>query len=128
MNIIIDGVKYQVKVVYPTHKVAGRLLSGQNSGMSIDFTTIGDVGATEYVHKMEIEPNDQYPEDFDALYWALTAPVQSHRVILPFGQGTQEFDARISVAEITDHNEQDGYRRWRGLAVEYKPIKPQRMG
>lgn len=127
MNIIVDGVEYRVKVIFPSHEVEFEILSGNNAGKSIDFTTIRDVGATAYSHKMEIEPDNRYPGDFDALFWVLSAPVDSHRVALPFLQGTQEFEAAISTGKIVDHNEQGDFRRWGGLSVTYTPIKPQRM-
>lgn len=126
MNIIVDGVTYRVNVIYPSHEVVAELLAGNNAGRAINQRQIRDIAATAYTHTMEIEPDDLYPGDFDALFWVLTAPVDSHRINLPFMQGTQEFDAAISTAKITDHNTQGEYRRWRGLAVNFTPIQPQR--
>lgn len=127
MTIIVDDVEYKVNVIYPSHEVEVEILSGQNEGQAINFSLIGDVGATRYSHRMEIEPNNQFPTDFDALFWTITAPVNSHRVQLPFLQTTQEFEARITVSKIIDHGVKNGLRRWRSMTVLFRPVTPQRI-
>lgn len=128
MTIIVDNVEYKVNVIYPSHEVEAEILSGQNEGRAINFSIIGDVAATSYSHKMDIEPDINYPTDFDALFWAITAPVNSHHVKLPFLQSFQEFDARITAAKITDHGTKNGVRQWRGMSVLFVPVTPQRNG
>lgn len=126
MKLIIDSIEYRVNVVYPTHEVNFSVLSGQNAGTAINFSDISDVAATTYTHQMQIEPDERFPADFDALVWALSAPVASHKVTLPFAQGEQEFQAKIRAGKIVDHGTQGGFRRWRGLSVSFTPITPQR--
>lgn len=122
----IDGKEYRVNVIRPSLVNSFEILEGKNSGTALDFRKIRDIGGTNYIYEMRIEPNHQYPEDFDDLFHILSAPTESHRVSLPYGQDTIEFDAAISSGRRILYGKQGGKQRWRNMEIEFIPLEPQR--
>lgn len=125
-SIIVDGVEYQVYIVFPSRELSFEIKEGSNTGMSLAFREIRDIGGTAYSYIMQAQPRPGHQADFDALFWALSAPVDSHRVIMPFGQGTLEFDAVVRSGRILDYGVSAGIRKWTGMEISVTPIEPQR--
>ena len=124
--VIVDGIEYRVNVIKPTRELSFEIAEGKNTGMSLAFREIRDIGGTKYNYTMRVEPMREHPEDFDALFWALSAPVDSHRVVMPFAQTTLEYDALVRSGRIIDGDESGGFRRWYGMEISYEAIEPQR--
>ena len=125
-SINIDGKDYNVLVVYPSRRRRFTIREGNNSGVSLSFRKIRDIFGTEYGYSMTIKFNPQFPEDYDALYEVISAPVESHRVIIPYGQETLEFDAAVYSGEDLDMGVHAGVRRWTDLVLTFEPMEPQR--
>lgn len=124
--VIVDGIEYKVNVIKPSRELSFEITEGKNTGMSLAFREIRDIGGTKYNYTMRVEPLRDFPEDFDALFWALSAPVDSHRVAMPFAQTTLEFDAAIRSGRIIDGDVSGGFRRWYGMEITFEAIEPQR--
>lgn len=124
--LTIDGVEYRVWVTYPSRVLSFEIVEGNNSGKSLSFREIRDIGGTRYNYTMKVQPHPDYPEDFDALFYALSAPVAYHMVSMPFGQGTIEFEAVVRSGSITDYGYQAGFRRWKDMEINMEAIEPQR--
>lgn len=124
--VIVDGIEYKVNVIKPSRELSFEITEGKNTGMSLAFREIRDIGGTKYNYTMRVEPLRDFPEDFDALFWALSAPVDSHRVVMPFAQTTLEFDAAIRSGHIIDGDVSGGFRRWYGMEITFEAIEPQR--
>lgn len=122
----IDGKNYRVHVLCPSLELSFSIAEGPNKATAQSGKEIRDVIATGYSYTMEVEPDISYPQDFDALFDAVSAPVDSHAVELPYGQSTLAFDAAISSGSIVWHGKQAGKQRWKGLSLSFRPIKPQR--
>ena len=101
--LTIDGVEYRVWVNYPSRVLSFKIVEGNNSGQSLSFREIRDIGGTKYNYTLQVQPDPEHPEDFDALFMALSAPVAYHMVSMPFGQGTIEFEAVVRSGSITDY-------------------------
>ena len=102
------------------------LVEGDNTMMAKTGREIRDVRGTAYRFTVHIDMRIIAPEEYDALYWALSAPVDYHDVTFPFGQSTLSFRAGIESGEDTLKRFTDR-RRWGNLAIRFKPEKPQRM-
>lgn len=124
--LTIDGVEYRVWVTYPSRVLSFEIVEGNNSGKSLSFREIRDIGGTRYNYTMKVQPDPEHPEDFDALFYALSAPVAYHMVSMPFGQGTMEFEAVVRSGSITDYGYQAGFRRWKDMEINMEAIEPQR--
>lgn len=125
-GLSVDGTRYRVHVIYPSLVNSFEIVEGPYSGTAQSGRQIRDIIGTAYPYELRCEPDARYPEDFDALFEVLSAPVESHRVVLPYGQGTIEFDAAISSGSRTWHGKVAGYERWKDMSVEFIPLAPQR--
>jgi len=74
----------------------------------------------------KVERNPQYPEDFDRFYDAISAPVDSHTVVMPHGQENLTFDAVVTSGQVTYSGILGNRRYWKGLQVNFSPLEPQR--
>lgn len=125
-KITIDGVEYRVKILYPSRLISFEIVEGNNTGLSLSFRTIRDVAGTRYNYTMTVKADRQHPEDFDAFLEAISAPVDYHRVIMPYGQKTLEFDAAVRAGSVTDYGVSAGKRRWDDLELTFEAMEPQR--
>ena len=125
-NIVVDGVEYRVRVVYESLSRSFSIVEGPNGGTAITASTIRDIIGTKYDYEMRVEPDLRYPEDYDAFYEVISAPVESHMVEMPYGSGVMKFEAMIVSGEDTYAGILVNRNAWRGLRVQFKPILPQR--
>lgn len=124
--LTIDGKEYKVHVIRPSLKNSFTIMEGDNAGIAQSGREIRDIIGTAYSYQLEVEPNPLYPEDFDALFEALSAPVESHLVSLPYGQSSLEFYAAVSEGERTWYGKSLGFERWKHMSISFRPIAPQR--
>lgn len=125
-GITMDGRLYHVRVVYNTMERHFSLQSGINECYMLSGRHSRDLRGTGYSYQMGIEPDPLHPEDYDDFYQAVSAPVDSHVVTMPYGQGTITFDAEIQDGDDTSSGIIGGIRRWHGLKISFVPITPQR--
>lgn len=125
-GILMDGTRYRVRVVYNTLARRFDLPSGVNDGYMISRRHQRDLAGTGYSYELGIEPDPAHPEDYDAFYEAVSAPVDSHEITMPYGQGTMTFEAEVSSGEDTWTGKLAGKNRWTGLKVRFSPVELQR--
>ena len=125
-NIVVDGVEYRVRVVYESMSRSFSIVEGPNGGTAITARTIRDIIGTKYDYEMRVEPDPRYPEDYDAFYEVISAPVESHMVEMPYGSGVMKFEAMIVSGEDTYAGILVNRNAWKGPRVQFKPILPQR--
>lgn len=122
----MDGKRYRVRVRFGTIHESARLEEGINAGKLLSGDRERDLVGTYYSHSLEVEPDPRYPGDYDAFYEDITAPVPSHTVTMPHGQGTMTYEAMVSAAEHGSNGVLAGVRRWNGLSVSFVAKRPQR--
>lgn len=125
-TITVDGKEYKVFVIYPSRMRRFAIMEGANTGTALSSRKIRDILGTAYSYSMSIKPDPKAPDDYDAFYEAISAPVECHRVIMPFGQETLEFDAAVYSGEDTDMGVAGSTRRWDGLQITFEAMEPQR--
>lgn len=125
-RITVDNITYNVGVEYESMKRNATLFEGSNTGTAIAGNSIRDIIGTKYSYEMTIYALPGYQNDYDTLYYSLTAPVDYHHVELPFGQTVIEFDAMIETINDTYYGVQNGTNLWDKMTVEFAPIRPQR--
>ena len=94
----LDGKEYKVGVTKIDREF--ELVEGDNTMMAKTGREIRDVRGTAYRFTVHIDMRIIAPEEYDALYWALSAPVDYHDVTFPFGQSTLSFRAAVIVVTI----------------------------
>ena len=124
MKLKIGGLSFNALVSELRRRA--RIEDGDQAGEVKSGEWLRDLVGTYYDYFMTIETNTLSTEDYDNLYEALTAPVESQQVTFPYGQETLSFDAYIE-------NVQDEFlgiiasgNRWGHLSVSFKAKKPQR--
>ena len=122
----MDGTTYHVRIVYDTLVRTFELMEGVNAGEMISGRHERDLLGTGYTYQMQVEPDPRYPQDYDAFFHAISAPVDSHTIVMPYGQTTITYEAMIESGQDTYQGMVAGRARWRGLTVQYRYIEPQR--
>lgn len=126
MSITMDGVTYRVRIVYNTLVRAFTLIEGVNAGDMISSLRERDLSGTGYTYEMQVEPDPRYPADYDSFFHAISAPVDSHLVVMPYGQTTLIYNAIIESGSDTYKGMIGGVKRYGGLTVRYRYSQPQR--
>ena len=120
----LDGKAYHAGVTEIERSF--ELVSGQNQATMKGGKKLRDVIGTEYSFTVRIEMQYLTPEDYDTLYWALSAPVDYHDVVMPFGQSTMEFRAGIENGSDVLKRMGNPENRWGELQITFVPEGPQR--
>lgn len=102
-------------VVQDTEK-AGRAISGQMHR---------DIIGTYYNYTLEIDSKRSNREDYDAFYDIISAPQDSHYIVVPYGQSLLEFEAYISSGEDVLRVDAGG-NHWTDISVTFTAMEPQR--
>lgn len=126
-GITMDNVKYRVRVSYKSLRRAFQLLSGENAGTMKTGRENRDLLGTAYSYALNVEPDPAFPADYDAFYEAISAPVESHSITMPYGQSTMSFQACVESGEDTYSGKRGGIKRWTGLTVRFSHLYPQRL-
>lgn len=88
--------------------------------------TLRDIIGTYYNYSIQIETSRLDVDAYDRLYEVLTAPVNSHILVVPYGQTTLRFNAYVSNAEDSIRTIDNGKNFWGGLSINFIAMEPQR--
>ena len=123
--VTIDGTPFDVGVAYIKRKA--RIPDGPNAGESKRGDWIRDVYGTFYDYILAFDTSAGLSkEDYDTMYSLLTAPVEFHTLVVPYGQSTLSFNAGITGAEDNVILMDDG-TVWGNLSITFRAKKPQRL-
>jgi len=123
----MDGVTYKVRVKVNTLRRSFHIDDGDNAGTLMSGRYARDIVGTYYDYSMEVEPDPSSPGDYDAFYTAISAPVDSHMISVPFGQETMQFEAMVTSGSDQKKDRVGGITRWTGLSVNFTAIEPKRV-
>lgn len=123
----VDGVEYPgVFVKSPIHR-SFNVLDGENAGRTLDGRMQRDIIGTYYTYHLEFDASLSDPEEYDALFEALSAPVDSHIISVPYGQGSLTFEAYVANGEDDlSRIYRDESKKWDNLTVNFVAMEPQR--
>ena len=123
--VTIDGASFDVGVEYI--KRQARVEDGPNAGNSKRGDWIRDVYGTYYDYILAFDTSAGLSRaDYDTLYSILTAPVEFHTLVVPYGQSTLTFTAGITGAEDNVILMDDG-TVWGNLSITFRAKSPQRV-
>lgn len=126
-GITIDGTNYDVKIVYPSLTRSFEIIQGINVGTNLLGGEISDVLGTKYAYTMQVEPNPSNPTAYDNFYQVISSPQASHTIVMPYGQSTLSFNAKIVSGSDVNNGRIANFERWSGLTITFIPINPQRV-
>ena len=123
--VTIDATSFDVGVEYI--KRQARIEDGPNAGNSKRGDWIRDVYGTFYDYILAFDTSSGLSrEDYDTMYGILTAPVEFHTLVVPYGQSTLSFQAGITGAEDNVILMDDG-TVWGNLSITFRAKSPQRL-
>lgn len=122
----LDGKRYKVRVRIKTLERSFRIEDSDRSGQVKSGRYFRDIIGTYYDYSMEVEPDPSAPGDYDDFFEAISAPVESHTVVVPYGQSTMTYDAMVTSGKDTKRDKIGELNRWTGLKVNFSALKPQR--
>lgn len=122
----VDGVSYNVIVPEGGLKRQGRVLDGESVGRMLSGRMMRDIVGTYYNYAMQIDTRNLDVAQYDALYQVLSAPVDYHTVILPYGQSTLTFQAYVTNLDDELVLMQEGRNLWGNLSFTFVAMQPER--
>ena len=123
--VIIDGATFDVGVASIRRRA--RIEDGPNQGTSKQGDWIRDVYGTYYDYILTFDTSAGLTRaDYDTLYSVITAPVEFHTLVVPYGQSTLTFYAGITGAEDNVILMDDG-TVWGNLSITFRAKAPQRL-
>lgn len=102
------------------------VLDGDNAGRVMTGAMKRDIIGTYYNYSMEIDPVSSDLAEYDEFYEAISAPVDSHVLIVPYAQTTLTFDAYVSNGEDELVSKYGNRNEWQNLAVNFIAMNPKR--
>lgn len=103
-----------------------RIPDGTNAGDMLSGDYERDLVGTYYDYDLVITTSDLSVNEYDALFEALSAPVNSHMVEMPYGMTSITFEAMIEGGDDELIPMDDG-TWWGNLNVTIRAKKPQRL-
>lgn len=126
MTITMDGVTYQVRAKYNSLEQHFRLADGPNAGTMMSGLRERDLLGTYYDYALSVEPDPGKPEDYNAFFQAVSAPVPFHTITLPDGDGSLTFKAMVYSGSHRYQGRIAGQAKWSGLNLYFESLMPER--
>lgn len=121
----LDGKEYpNLHVV--SLKRSFSVLDGDNAGRVMTGAMTRDIIGTYYNYSMEIDPVSSDLSEYDEFYEAISAPVDSHVLTVPYAQGTVTFDAYVANGEDELASKYGSRNEWQNLTINFIAMKPKR--
>ncbi len=120
----INGTNPDVRILSVQRDAS--VLDGENAGRLKNGNMVRDLIGTFYNYTLTAMPNEKYPESYNVLYETITAPIESHSVSLPFGQGAIDFRAYITNTSDKLRQVKNDAKAWENLTFTAIAMEPQR--
>jgi len=124
-GIIIDGVLYS-HIHVTDIKRKGQVLDGEHAQRAKYGNMVRDIIGTYYNYTITIDSDEAERAEYDSFYEVITAPVDSHTVVMPYGQRILEYAAYISNASDEALFIDDDGVSWGHLTIDFVAMSPQR--
>lgn len=119
----IDGKTYNVGV--ESLQRSAQLRDGPTASKALSGRYWRDLQGTFIDYTLQISASGMSQEDYDAMYEVLISPVDSHKVVVPYGQSTITYDAYIDV--VQDEVElMDDMTVWGNMTITFYTVSAQR--
>lgn len=121
----VDGVEYpNVNVISLERTFA--VMDGENAGRTMDGAMRRDIIGTYYNYNMQLTSDYSDLSEYDKLYEVLSAPVDSHTIVVPYGQETLTFEAYVANGNDSLLHKRLTFNKWNDLSINFVAMKPQR--
>ena len=121
MIISIDGADYDVKCSVSRE---ADVRDTEISGEMLDGSIFHDIEGTYYDYEIRFLFPLWDQAKYDAIYEALTAPVDGHAFILPYGQDVVAITAKVEPVADEMIEMETGYKYWRNTRFRISANHP----
>lgn len=122
--VSIDGIYYDLMIPENGIKRSFSIADTDNSGRLLNGAMVRDIIGTYYNYTIQFETKYMSDNDYDDLFNKLSAPVDYHTITVPYGQGTQTFEAYVTSGSDTLCSAKNGRNKWQGLSIDFVAMKP----
>ena len=112
----VDGKYYNLRITEISRD--GNILDGENAGRTLSGLMDRDIIGTYYNYTITIDSSNCDRAEYDEFYEKITAPVEYHNIIAPYGQRTISFKAYISNVSDKLTYSAEGFKRWKELSFK----------
>lgn len=123
--IIMDGQTFP-HIHFVSIKRSFQVLDGEAAGRVDTGAMDRDIIGTYYNYSVEIDADDATPEEYDSFYEIISAPQDSHEIVVPYAQTTLTFEAYVTNGTDDLDAMMDYQNRWGGLSFNFISMAPQR--
>lgn len=121
----VDGTEYGgiVTALQRSFEVA----DGENAGRTLDGVMHRDLIGTYYNYSITINTDKLSQSEYNALYQTISAPAESHTIVVPFGNESLTFKAYVTNGTddlLRQYSETNRY--WGNLSFNFIAMEPQR--
>ena len=120
----LDGKDYNVFVTGLTRNF--EVADSDATGRTADWKMHRDVVGTFYNYTLKVEPNHHDMNAYNSFYEAISAPTESHTLVVPYGDTTLTFQAYVSKGKDDLFQIYRSKNYWDGLSVNFIAMEPQR--
>jgi len=121
----IDGNTYP-GVLVASCKRNFQVLDGDNAGRVMTGAMVRDLIGTFYNYSMELDASEASLAEYDSLYELISAPQDSHALVVPYAQGTLTFDAYVTTGSDELIDATCDRNKWGSLSFNFIAMAPQR--
>lgn len=126
MIITMDGKTYRLRVKLGSLEESFRIEDGPNADTLLTGEESRDIIGTYYEHKLSVEPDPRYYQDYLDFYHDISSPVESHTISMPHENSTITYQAIIISGKHSIKHCTANINRFTGLTVLFKAKQPQR--
>lgn len=123
----LDGKTYNVIVPMDGIQRSFEIRDGKAAGWAKSGRRRRDPQGTYFTYTMEIDTSMLSLEEYDSFFEAISDPVESHELIVPYGQETLTFEAAVYSGGDKLRRIGSGKNLWRGLSITFESIAPQKV-
>lgn len=120
----LDGKDFDVLVTGLTRNF--EVADSDATGRTADWKMHRDVIGTFYNYTLKVEPKQHAGNDYNDFYDAISAPVESHALEIPYGGTTLTFQAYVTKGKDDLFRIYRGKKYWAGLSINFIAMEPQR--
>ena len=124
--VSIDGIYYNIFIPEGGIKRSFSIADTDKAGRVLTGEMIRDIIGTYYNYTVEFNTNFLSETEYDELYERVSNPVDSHKILVPYGQQTLEFDAYVTGGEDSLERITGSGNKWTGLSINFIAMKPKR--
>lgn len=122
----IDGVYYDVIIPEGGIERSFQVLDDDTAGRVLSGKFVRSIIGTYYNYTIQLDTSKMDLAAYDAMYEVLSAPVDCHELVVPYGQTTLLFDAYITAGKDTLKLIKNG-NHWEGLSLQFVAMEPERV-